>query len=318
MPHIHIADPAWQTTFPFLVAPMQDEWLPGLLLRCDEANHWGSGMTLAHLFRMDAKPTPQHLSLIVASGVKLDYLAAALAVPLRSIRATTYQAELARLYGVADPQLALLSPTAFSFRLCPTCVAEERRLSRTLVLPHITACPHHRITLVTTCLCGTALRPFHRQAPPFACPKCRLDWAELPCQEADAERIEKEEKLLSYYEFFLTKGTPEILASALRLMYDSVVEKGEIRVPLPDEPPQASPRGTSYQRTSSLGYLVHTLGQLDLSPRDILMYTGPLPWRSMKWLTFQCPEPHCPYVSMLLERTHLLDEAGDDEERSNC
>ena len=139
MPHIHISDPAWQTTFPFLVAPMQDEWLTGLLLRCDEANHWGSGMTLAHLFRLDAKPTQQHLSLIVASGVKLDYLAAALAVPLRSIRATTYQAELARLYGVADPQMALLSPTSFSFRLCPTCVAEERRLSRALVLPHITA-----------------------------------------------------------------------------------------------------------------------------------------------------------------------------------
>ena len=318
MPHIHISDPAWQTTFPFLVAPMPDEWLTGLLLRCDEANHWGSGTTLAHLFRMDAKPTQQHLSLIVASGVKLDYLAAALAVPLRSIRATTYQAELARLYAVADPQIALLSHTSFSFRLCPTCVAEERRLSRSLVLPHITACPRHRIILVSTCQCGTALRAFHRQATPFACPKCRLDWAELPCQEADAERIEREEKLLSYYEFFWTYGTPEILASALRLRYDSVVEKGKIRVPLLDENAQASPSDTSYQRTSSLGYLVHALWQLDLSPRDILMYTGPLPWRSMKWLTFQCPEPRCPYVSMLRDRTHLLDGVGDDEEGTNC
>jgi hypothetical protein len=317
MPHIHISDPAWQTTFPFLVAPMQDEWLTGLLLRCDEVNHWGSGTTLAYLFRMDEKPTRQHLSLIVASGVKLDYLAAALAVPLRSIRATTYRTELARLYAVADPQIPLLSHTSFSFRLCPRCVAEERRLSRTLVLPHITACPRHLIILVSTCQCGTALRPFHRQAPPFVCPKCRLDWAELPCQEADAERIEREEKLLPYYEFFWTYGTPEILASALRLMYDSVVEKGEIRVPLPDENPQALSSDTSYQRTSSLGYLVHALWQLDLSPRDILMYTGPLPWRSMKWLTFQCPEPRCPYVSMLHDRTHLLDEARGDEERSN-
>jgi hypothetical protein len=41
MPSIHISDPAWQTTFPFLVAPYEDEWLTGLLLRCDEANHWG-------------------------------------------------------------------------------------------------------------------------------------------------------------------------------------------------------------------------------------------------------------------------------------
>ncbi len=137
MPHIHISDPAWQTTFPFLVAPMQDQWLTGLLLRCDEAKHWGRGTTLAHLFRMDEKPTPQHLSLIVASGMKLEYLAQALVVPLRSILATTYQAELARLYAVADPQMVLLSHTSFSFRLSPTCVAEERRLSRTLVLPHM-------------------------------------------------------------------------------------------------------------------------------------------------------------------------------------
>lgn len=208
MPHIHIADPAWQTTFPFLVAPMQDEWLTGLLLRCDEANHWGSGITLTHLFRMDEKPTQQHLSLIVASGVRLDYLAAALAVPLRSIRATTYQAELARLYAVADPQMTLLSPTPFSFRLCPTCVAEERRLSRTLVLPHITACPHHRITLVTTCLCGTALRPFYRQAPPFACPKCRLDWAELPWKAGRCRAHRDRRKTVVVLRIFLDLWNP--------------------------------------------------------------------------------------------------------------
>src|SRR5712692_3066641 len=75
MPHMHISDPAWQTTFPFLVAPYEDEWLTGLLLRCDETNHWGSGTTLAHICRMDEKPTKQHLSLIGASGMKLDYLA---------------------------------------------------------------------------------------------------------------------------------------------------------------------------------------------------------------------------------------------------
>src|SRR5437667_10936464 len=105
MPHIHISDPAWQTTFPFLVAPMQDEWLTGLLLRRDEAKHWGRGTTLAHLFRMGEKPTPQHLSLIVASGMKLEYRAQALVVPVTSSLATTYQAAPARLYPVPAPQL---------------------------------------------------------------------------------------------------------------------------------------------------------------------------------------------------------------------
>jgi TniQ len=311
MPHIHISDPLWQTTFPFLVAPMPDEWLTGLLLRCDEANYWGSGTTFAHILRMDEKPTQHHLNLIVASGMKLDYLAQTLAVPLRSILATTYQAELARLYNVADPQMALLSPTSFSFRLCPVCMAEKRFLSRQFALPHMTTCIQHRVTLVSTCLCGTALRPFHRQTAPFVCSKCGLDWAELPRKDADKTRIEIEEKLLSYYEFFLNKGTPEILASALRLIYDSVVEKGEIRVPLPDESAQTALGGASYQRTSSLGYLVHTLWQLDLSPRDILVYTGPLPWRSVKWLTFQCPESHCPYVTMIRDRMRLLDATED-------
>ena len=141
--------------------------------------------------------------------------------------------------------------------------------------------------------------------------KCSLDWANLPQREVDPKRIEMEQKLLSYYEFFFTKGTPELLASTLRLIYDSVVEKGEIRVPLPEEDIQKSPDSRSYQRTASLGYLVHALWQLDLSPRDILVYAGPLPWRSVKWVTFQCPAPNCPYVTMIRDRARLWDDTQD-------
>ena len=36
MTRIPFSDPAWKTTFPFLVEPMTDEWLVGLLLRCDK------------------------------------------------------------------------------------------------------------------------------------------------------------------------------------------------------------------------------------------------------------------------------------------
>jgi hypothetical protein len=49
MRDIHIADPAWRTTFPHLVAPLPHEWLAGVLLRCDERNCWGSGTTLGHV-----------------------------------------------------------------------------------------------------------------------------------------------------------------------------------------------------------------------------------------------------------------------------
>jgi hypothetical protein len=312
MARIHIADPAWQTTFPFLVEPRENEWLTGLLLHCDEVNHWGSGTTLTHICRMNEKTAKSNSTLIVPSGLELSALADALAVPHESIVATTYQAELARIYGVADPHALLLS-TSFSFRLCPACVAQDRLLTRTLVLPHITICPRHQISLVNTCLCGTALRPFHWRARPFRCFKCGLDWAELPRKKADQGRIEIEEQLLSYYQFFWTYGTPEVLASTKLLVYDSVVEKGAIRAPLSDNVSQSESLGRSYRRTSSLGYLAHLLWQLDLTPGDILVYAGPLPWRSAKWTRFQCEVPHCPYVTMLKARLNVLEEKYNEK-----
>ena len=35
MARIPFSDPAWKTTFPFLVEPRANEWLVGLLLHCD-------------------------------------------------------------------------------------------------------------------------------------------------------------------------------------------------------------------------------------------------------------------------------------------
>lgn len=313
MRRIHISDPAWQTTFPFLVEPRETEWLTGLLLRCDEVNLWGSGTTLTHILRMNERSARTNLSLIVSSGVRLEDLAQLLAVPVQALLATTYQEELARIYDVSHPSPLLLNPS-FSFHLCPACVQEHRMLSRHLALQHITLCPQHQIVLVDTCSCEAPLRPFSPLARPFTCYKCGLDWAQLPRRQPSPERIETEEKLLSYYDFFFARGTPELLASTLRLIYDSVVEKGAIRVSLPDEKAQMSPDDRPYQRTTSLGYVVQALLQLDLSPRDILIYAGPLPWRSVKWATFQCPEPHCPYVTMIRNRLHQLDDPGKTDE----
>ncbi len=312
MTRIPFSDPVWKTTFPFLVEPRADEWLVGLLLHCDEANHWGSGTALTHICCRNEKTAKSDWTFIAPSGFPFDDLADALAVPYEALVATTYQAELARIYGVADPHAQLLQ-TSFSFRLCPACVAEQRLLTRTLVLPHITICPQHHLVLVTTCLCGAALRPFQKQTPPFRCFKCSLDWAELPQKQADQTRVEIEAQLLSYYQFFWTYGTPEVLASALQLVYDSVVESGKIRAPLSDHVSWPQSLGKSYRRTSSLGYVVHLLWQLDLTPGDILVYAGPLPWRSAKWTRFQCPEPHCPYVTMIQKRMKLWDEKHKEE-----
>src|SRR5712692_4669670 len=121
MQTIYIDDPAWQTTFQHLVAPQHDEWLPGLLLRCDEVNHWESRATLAHLLRLGPEKfhrcwrtgTP-NLIVIPHSSLNLDYLDQLLAIPASALLATTYHAELARIYDTAKPHPRHLN-LSFSF-----------------------------------------------------------------------------------------------------------------------------------------------------------------------------------------------------------
>ena len=314
MHDIHISDPAWRTTFPYLVAPLPNEWIAGVLLRCDERNFWGSGTTLGYVLRPGSKQSAMNeLSTIVPTVIDLEMLAQVLSVPVSHMVATTYLAELARLYGSQHLHAKLLS-SSLTFHVCPACIAEERKLSRWLTLPHIMHCPEHHLALVSSCSCGAALRLFHRKSQPFTCCKCGLDWKNLPNLQGDPARMETEQQLLSSYHFFWARGTPELLASALRLIYDSVVEKGEIRAALPNADTHAVSDGRSYQVATSLGYLVHALWQVDVSPRDVVAYEGPLPWRSIKWLTFQCPEPTCPYVAMIRERTRLLDQTEDQRQ----
>src|SRR6266566_8905998 len=172
MRDIHISDPAWRTTFPYLVAPLPNEWLAGVLLRCDERNCWGSGTTLGYVLRPGSKQSAMNeLSTIVPTVIDLEMLAQVLSVPVSHMVATTYLAELARLYGSQHLHAKLLS-SSFPFHVCPACIAEERKLSRWLTLPHIMHCPEHHLSLVSSCSCGAALRLFHRKSRPFTCCKC--------------------------------------------------------------------------------------------------------------------------------------------------
>ncbi len=49
MQRLSPGNPEWFSTLPQRVSPLADEWLPGLLLRCDEANEWSSGTTFRYL-----------------------------------------------------------------------------------------------------------------------------------------------------------------------------------------------------------------------------------------------------------------------------
>lgn len=80
---IILSDPDWQATFPHLVTPLQEEWFPGLLLRCDEANRWASGTTWSHL-KQASGPTklPILPYLSVPSHRQVELVAEWLALPV--------------------------------------------------------------------------------------------------------------------------------------------------------------------------------------------------------------------------------------------
>lgn len=210
-------------TFPHRLTPLSEEWLPGLLLRCDAANHWASRTTLAYLlhpgpekFHRCWRTATPNLSVILPYSLNLTYLAQALDMPVEVLLATTYQTELTRLYGDVRLSTRHLS-RSFAFHLCPACLAEHRLLRRTLTLPLLTVCPQHHIRLLTTCQCRLPLRLFQQGAPPFACSTCGVDWADLPRNEAASDRVLLEQRLLAWYEVLFSKGTPHLMLHASQL-----------------------------------------------------------------------------------------------------
>lgn len=215
MTHISFDDPAWGTTFPRIIAPLEDEWIVGLLLRCDKVNLWGSGLTLAYLINSTSKARLRR-SAYDLTELHLQKLARALALPLAGVVATTYYANLTRLYEKREVTTCL-AELPEPFRLCPACVAEHRLLRRILMLPGITHCPQHRTILVSYCQCGELLQPFVPSALPFTCHLCGLDWKELSQLPAEPEQIKREPLFLAFYDAFL-KGSPEDLARALHIL----------------------------------------------------------------------------------------------------
>jgi TniQ len=268
---IFIQTPEWQLTFPHRVAPLADEWLPGLLLRCDVANQWSSGMTMTHLIRSiggsllrGGKGKP---SWIVVPLPALEYMAQVLSIPESMLLATTYQAELAGLYAPTSPHAKQLSARR-SFHLCPVCIAETHLLRRRLILHHISICPYHQVVLANACQCGAALQLFSQQMPPFACHECGWEWARLPLLPALPEHFHREQKVLSCYEFFFAQGTPQLIAHVLHLTREKLKKERIVRVKLLDGTVK---QVEHYELTrASLGYLVDLLVSLEGAIQTLL------------------------------------------------
>lgn len=170
----------WSQSFPLLVTPRKDEWLAGLLLRCDEVNCWESGGTLTSIFQLGKRINrKKDANLVIPTLRMLDQFAECLALPMEYLLTTTFYTEISRCYGTFYPHVSQLN-RSLSFQVCPGCVASSRLLTRSLVLPYLHFCPYHHIALVNCCQCGSRLRLFSAYSSPFLCSVCNADWAALP------------------------------------------------------------------------------------------------------------------------------------------
>lgn len=267
MKPVFFNDFLWQNTFPRRVRPLPDEWLSGLLLRCDEMNHWPSGTTSAYLLRnstYNASQSTYHT--LVPPPWLLEELSDLLAVPLHLLHATTYLPELTHIYNLSKLPPSILLNSSYLFHFCPEC-ARNRMLRRTLMLAHITCCSLHDVALCQQCPCGTLQRLFCRQAPPFTCYHCGLDWAHFPQRSVSPEEISLSNKLLKWYEVFFARGTPALFSSALMLIRRRFPETGAGGVRLLDGKTRfVLPDGRGQ---ISLGHLVDWLVSLHLSLEDL-------------------------------------------------
>jgi hypothetical protein len=269
---IYIDDPAWQMIFPHRVTPFQDEWLFGLLLRCDKVNFWGSGTTLTYWLRSTrGQCRPAMSNFAVGTSFHMGFLAQLLGLSEEVLLATTYYRELAYLYSTIQPSIRYLMVDMHP-RCCPICIAQSRLMRRTFILPQITACPLHRVVLLSRCPCGGPLRSQTMLEEPFVCGSCNTGWEDFPQIPAGEDLLLFEEKHLRCYEFLLSQGTPTHLECARRLILQKAREKKVSIVRHYDQF-----RGTRifYSDATnleklSLSFLIDVLVALDISPEDIV------------------------------------------------
>lgn len=262
-------DPHWRSTLPHLVRPLEDEWLVGLLLRCDLANGWTAGTTTRGLRRPTSAVNILDMTMgAFATGRAFDLprLADLLAVPLGSLQQATFEAGLDRLRGpgqVRPRQLNVARP----FQVCPACIAGHRLVARAHVLPLMDSCLEHGLLLQRVCPCGAHLRPFHR-GEPFTCPECRAPWRKLPFRRVEDEALALNARFLTLFRFFLEHGDADSIGNALRAILAEMARRGLRRFPpIPRE--AAVPTNLWEQASVSLARVVGAMVALDLPPQVV-------------------------------------------------
>lgn len=222
------ADTRWSASLPHLVSPLPDEWLPGLLLRCDEANGWPVGTTASlvvdahHTNKLRGQHRPR--SFVMARALDVPKLADITDRPVAEIVETTFGAALLALFPAADFSVStdrFLAVVSY-WRICPACVAEQRLLGRFLALPLVEHCPLHGIAFVSECRCGVPLDPVKVGGRPFACHACGSSWDDLPRVQPDAGVSHRSHRAWDLYELFLTRRDATLIETVRDLAWTIV------------------------------------------------------------------------------------------------
>ena len=228
-------DARWGTTFPHLVRLFPDEWLPGVLLRCDAVNDWPSETTLRFVYQLARKGAAfSQLNFCAPTSFPYDELAAGLAMHVESIYNTTYIQEMQRLFFPAKPHPAQLGPFhRHHYRVCPLCI-QQSKLCRFLALPGLTLCPQHHVVLHEQCVCLTPIRYFTSQSLLFCCHHCSHPWAGLPTIRGHEEKIHWEQQIFFLYQSLLNYGDTPLLERICVSVSQWMSQRHLVQLPLYD------------------------------------------------------------------------------------
>ncbi|HEX8230556.1 MAG TPA: hypothetical protein VF826_14755 [Chloroflexia bacterium] len=234
-----LRDAQWHQTFPHLIPLIDEEWLLGLLLRCDEINGWPSGTTACFLGKYSIGPgsLAKPALYITGSVLDLDRLAAAMGEDVEQVERTTFAGALQHFFSRSDCTARLLGRTP-PFRICTQCVREQHLLARTSTYPLLRSCPQHRLLFRQVCHCGTPLKAFNAGTPPFTCAACMMPWENLPDVLASKEIADFDAGLSALYGVLLSQFTLKELAGVRRYVTPGVRNGG-----WPELPPGAFDRG---------------------------------------------------------------------------
>lgn len=195
---------------PVVVTPRPEELLLGLGLRCDLANGFPAGSTGMMLARHNSGPATYGRPGFSVTGnvFDLEAFAQLIGSDHQQIVATTYRAELLRLFGpdVSSKRLGRLGP----FRVCPDCIEQDILIRRETILPWVDQCPVHRVALVTRCTCGAVLRPTSSGEEPFTCSSCWAHWGSLPRSTPEPWDDLRQRRIIHAYRVILDRGDDQL------------------------------------------------------------------------------------------------------------